>query len=77
MRASDLIEKLTKLIQEHGDLTLILQADAEGNYYDTIRGADFTFVSEDLQSTVDSEHEAERYTEEYGEEFQPVFVIWP
>lgn len=73
MKASQLILKLSALIAEHGDLTVIGQADQEGNSYDTIRGADFTFVSEDLQATVDSLHEAE----EYGEEFQPVIVVYP
>ncbi|CUR44348.1 hypothetical protein VCM_00146 [Pseudomonas phage VCM] len=73
MKASQLVAKLNKLIDTHGDLTLILQADAEGNSYDTIRGADLTYVSEDLQTTVDSEHEAE----EYGEDFSAVFVVWP
>lgn len=73
MKASQLIAQLSTLIAEHGDLTIIGQADQEGNSYDTIRGADFTYVSEDLESTVDSLMEAE----EYGEEFQPVIVIYP
>ncbi len=73
MKASQLMAQLATMIAEHGDLTVILQGDAEGNSYDLIRGADFTFVSEDLQSTVDSEHEAE----EYGEEFSPVIVVYP
>ena len=73
MKASQLIAQLSTMIAEHGDLTVIVQADQEGNSYDTARGADFTYVSEDLQSTVDSLHEAE----EYGEEFQPVIVVYP
>lgn len=73
MKASQLIAQLSTLIAEHGDLTIIGQADQEGNSYDTIRGADFTYVSEDLESTVDSLMEAE----EYSEEFSPVIVIYP
>jgi hypothetical protein len=73
MKASQLIAQLSTLIAERGDLTVIGQADQEGNSYDTIRGADFTYISEDLQTTVDSLHE----TEEYGEEFSPVIVVFP
>lgn len=73
MKASQLVAQLEKMIEVHGDLTVIGQADQEGNSYDMIRGADFTYVSEDLQTTVDSEHEAE----EYGEDFQPVIVVYP
>jgi hypothetical protein len=73
MKASQLIAQLSTLIAEHGDLTIIGQADQEGNSYDMIRGADFTYVSEDLQSAVDSLEEAE----EYSEEFQPVIVVYP
>lgn len=63
MKASQLVSKLNKLIETHGDLTLILQADAEGNSYENISGADVLFL-EDLQTTVDSEHEAEEYDED-------------
>lgn len=73
MKASQLMAQLATMIAEHGDLTVIGQADQEGNSYDMIRGADFTYVSEDLQSTIDSLAEAE----EYGEEFQPVIVVYP
>lgn len=77
MKASQLMAQLATMIAEHGDLTVILQGDQEGNSYDTIRGADFTYVSDDLQTTVDSGTEAEEYAEEYGQEFQPVIVVYP
>lgn len=73
MKASQLIVQLSTLIAEHGDLTVIGQCDAEGNSYDKMRGADFTYVSKDLDCTVDSMHEAE----EYPGTFIPAFVVYP
>lgn len=74
MKASQLIAQLSTLIAEHGDLTIIGQADQEGNSYDTIRGADFTYVSEDFDSTVDTLVETQEYEDGY---FQPVIVVYP
>lgn len=40
MKASQLIAQLSTLIAEHGDVTVILQGDDEGNSYRAASGAD-------------------------------------
>lgn len=73
MKAGELVEKLQKLIADHGDLALLQQGDEEGNNYDWIRGIERTFVGEELEQTYDSEAEADNWEQEYHE----VFVIYP
>lgn len=68
MKASQLIAQLSTLIAEHGDVTVILQSDAEGNYYETARGVERTFYEDG--STADCREEA-------GEDAQEVFVVYP
>lgn len=70
MRVLDLIGKLIDLHKEHGNIPVILQADEEGNYYESPRGAEFTFYDGD-ESTVDNRQEAE----EGG--YREVIVIYP
>lgn len=74
MKASQLIAQLTNMILVHGDLTVILQGDQEGNYYDIIRGVDFTYISDDLQNTYDSLSDASEYGDK---DSQPVIVVYP
>lgn len=68
MKLAQLIYDLTKLYQKHGDITVIVQSDAEGNDYDTCRGAERTFYEDG--STADCREEA-------GPDAQEVIVIYP
>lgn len=68
MKLAQLIYDLTKLYQKHGDIPVIMQADQEGNSYDTCRGAERTFYEDD--STADCREEA-------GPDAQEVIVIYP
>lgn len=70
MNLSKLIGNLQELLEEHGDINVILQADQEGNYYESLRGAEFTYYDGD-QDTVDDLEEAE----EGG--YHPVIVVYP
>lgn len=58
MNLSKLIGKLQELLEEHGDINVILQADQEGNYYENVHGAEFTYYDGD-ESTFDNAEEAE------------------
>lgn len=71
--ALTMIANLQDLVERHGNFNILLQGDEEGNRYDFARGVELTHVSEDREMTVDTTEEAE----EYGEEFTPVFVIYP
>lgn len=73
IKARELIKQIDALVQEHGDFNILLQKDQEGNGYNFARGIDFTFVNEDLETTVDTFEE----TQEYSETFTPTFVIYP
>jgi hypothetical protein len=68
MKISTLITQLESLKKNFGDLPVILQSDAEGNDYDTIRGAERTFYEDG--STSDCREEA-------GLDAQEVIVIYP
>lgn len=68
MKLGQLIYDLTKLYQKHGDITVILQSDQEGNYYETVSGAERTFYEDG--STADCREEA-------GEDAQEVIVVYP
>lgn len=68
MKLAQLIYDLTKLQQKHGDITVILQSDPEGNSYDICRGAERTFYEDGC--TADCREEA-------GEDAQEVIVLFP
>lgn len=68
MKINDLVAQLMELQMRHGNLTVILQSDAEGNDYDTIRGAERCFYEDG--STSDCREEA-------GEDAQEVIVVYP
>lgn len=70
MKLLELIGQLIDLHKAHGNIQVILQADQEGNYYESPRGAEFTYYDGD-ESTFDNEEEAE----EKGA--RPVVVIFP
>jgi hypothetical protein len=73
MKVLELIGQLIDLHKAHGNIEVILQADQEGNSYDGIRGADYTFVDRDYQQTYDSQDDAE----ECGEVVKEVIVVYP
>jgi hypothetical protein len=68
MKINDLVAQLMELQMRYGNLTVILQADQEGNDYDTIRGAERTFYEDG--STSDCREEA-------GLDAQEVIVLYP
>lgn len=68
MKLLDLIGQLIDLHKAHGNIPVIMQSDAEGNDYDTCRGAERCFYEDG--STADCREEA-------GEDAQEVIVIYP
>ena len=70
MKLLELIGELIDLHKKHGNIQVILQADEEGNYYESPRGAEFTYYDGD-ESTFDNAEEAE----ENGA--RPVIVVYP
>lgn len=68
MKLLKLIEQLTALYDAHGNIPVILQSDQEGNYYETVSGAERTFYEDG--STADCREEA-------GEYAQEVVVVYP
>lgn len=70
MKMLELIGQLIDLHKAHGNIPVILQSDQEGNYYESPRGAEFTYYDGD-ESTFDSADEAE----ENGA--KPVIVVYP
>lgn len=70
MKLLELIGQLIDLHKTHGNIQVILQADEEGNYYESPRGAEFTYYDGD-ESTFDNAEEAE----ENGA--RPVIVVYP
>ena len=57
MNLSKLIGNLQALLEEHGDINVILQGDDEGNYYESVRGVEFTYYDGD-ESTFDNAEDA-------------------
>lgn len=57
MKLLELMGQLIDLHKAHGNIQVILQADQEGNYYESPRGAELTYY--DGENTFDSEEEAE------------------
>ncbi|UAV89911.1 hypothetical protein REC_41 [Pseudomonas phage REC] len=70
MKLLELLGQLIDLHKKHGNIQVILQADEEGNYYESPRGAEFTYYDGD-ESTFDNAEEAE----ENGA--RPVIVVYP
>lgn len=68
MKLLELIGQLIDLHKAHGNLPVILQSDQEGNYYESLSGAERTFYEDG--STADSREEA-------GEDAQEVIVVYP
>ena len=68
MKLLELIAQLTDLHKTHGNIPVILQSDQEGNYYESLSGAERTFYEDD--STADCREEA-------GEYAQEVIVLYP
>lgn len=68
MKLLQLIQTLIDLHKVHGNIPVILQCDQEGNYYESVSGAERTFYEDG--STVDCREEA-------GEDAQEVIVVYP
>lgn len=68
MKILELIGQLIDLHKAHGNLTVILQGDQEGNYYEAIRGAERTFYEDG--GTSDCREEA-------SDDAQEVIVVYP
>lgn len=58
MKLLELMGQLIDLHKAHGNIPVILQADQEGNYYENVHGAEFTYYDGD-ESTFDNAEEAE------------------
>ena len=74
MYVSTLIEDLQQILDKHGDLKVILQADPEGNSYDTPRGAVIGYVDSDMEYCYESEEQA---TEDGNDDVREIVVIYP
>lgn len=79
MTFNELYDKLTKLKKENpdcGNWKIILQGDAEGNYYSPMVGIEEAKCLEDKRHGCEVVHpeDVDSYDEE---ELKDVFVIWP
>lgn len=77
MRALDLINKLHALIEQHGNLPILQQADGEGNSYDWSRGVELGFVDEDLEYCYDQQDFNRDIEEEDKDDYTKCVVIYP
>lgn len=76
MRSSELAEKLIQQGLRVGDLTVLIQGDAEGNGFEDVRGVGWAWLEPDEGTVFDSLSDAEEYG--YDEaDLRKVIVIYP
>jgi hypothetical protein len=76
MKIKSLIKHLEELYKIHGNISVILQSDQEGNYYHEVRGAEACYTDDDLEINYSSEEDV--IEDEFDpEDFIQRIVIYP
>lgn len=77
MKLLELIGELIDLHKENGNIDVILQRDAEGNGYESVRGSTLVYQTHDADYVIDSVEEAYTHLGFEESEIRPVIVVYP
>jgi hypothetical protein len=54
VKINELIGHLLVVLLKEGDIEVVSAKDAEGNGYDTVRGADLVYICSDMETVFDN-----------------------